>query len=145
MFDFSVIIDVGVVALRILMPLYAIFIVYQLYAAMRRRRRPEKPLVTLMNTRTFEKIPVLFWENSIGRKRSNDIVVNDAGVSKVHAVLMRRDEGWLINDTESVHGTFVASAIPSSSSSAATSMTRRSSRSGSSRIPATSQPSSRGS
>ena len=106
-FDFSVIIDVGVVALRILMPLYAIFIVYQLYAAMRRRRRPEKPLVTLMNTRTFEKIPVLFWENSIGRKRSNDIVVNDAGVSKVHAVLMRRDEGWLINDTESVHGTFV--------------------------------------
>ena len=64
MFDFSVIIDVGVVALRILMPLYAIFIVYQLYAAMRRRRRPEKPLVTLMNTRTFEKIPVLFWETS---------------------------------------------------------------------------------
>ena len=60
-----------------------------------------------MNTRTFEKIPVLFWENSIGRKKSNDIVVNDAGVSKVHAVLMRRDEGWLINDTESVHGTFV--------------------------------------
>ena len=57
MFDFSVIIDVGVVALRILMPLYAIFIVYQLYAAMRRRRRPEKPLVTLMNTRTFDKIP----------------------------------------------------------------------------------------
>ncbi|MER2080858.1 MAG: FtsW/RodA/SpoVE family cell cycle protein [Ruminococcus sp.] len=107
MFDFSVVFDVGVVALRVLMPLYAIFIVYQLYAAMRRRRRPEKPLVTLMNTRTFEKIPVLFWENSIGRKRSNDIVVNDPGVSKVHAVLLRRDEGWLINDTESVHGTFV--------------------------------------
>ena len=107
MFDFSVIIDIGVVALRILLPLYAIFIVYQCYAAMRRRRRPEKPLVTLMNTRTFEKIPVLFWENSIGRKKSNDIVVGDAAVSKVHAVLLRRDEGWFINDTESLHGTFV--------------------------------------
>ncbi|MDO4893593.1 MAG: FtsW/RodA/SpoVE family cell cycle protein [Eubacteriales bacterium] len=107
MFDFSVIIDIGVVALRILLPLYAIFIVYQCYAAMRRRRRPEKPLVTLMNTRTFEKIPVLFWENSIGRKKSNDVVVEDAAVSKVHAVLMRRDEGWFINDTESLHGTFV--------------------------------------
>ena len=107
MFDFSVIIDIGVVALRILLPLYAIFIVYQCYAAMRRRRRPEKPLVTLMNTRTFEKIPVLFWENSIGRKKSNDIVVEDAAVSKVHAVLLRRDEGWFINDTESLHGTFV--------------------------------------
>ena len=107
MFDFSVIIDIGVVALRILLPLYAIFIVYQCYAAMRRRRRPEKPLVTLMNTRTFEKIPVLFWENSIGRKKSNDVVVEDAAVSKVHAVLLRRDEGWFINDTESLHGTFV--------------------------------------
>jgi cell division protein FtsW (lipid II flippase) len=106
-FDFSVIIDIGVVALRILLPLYAIFIVYQCYAAMRRRRRPEKPLVTLMNTRTFEKIPVLFWENSIGRKKSNDVVVEDAAVSKVHAVLLRRDEGWFINDTESLHGTFV--------------------------------------
>ena len=107
MFDFSVIIDIGVVALRILLPLYAIFIVYQCYAAMCRRRRPEKPLVTLMNTRTFEKIPVLFWENSIGRKKSNDVVVEDAAVSKVHAVLLRRDEGWFINDTESLHGTFV--------------------------------------
>ena len=106
-FDFSVVIDIGVVALRILLPLYAIFIVYQCYAAMRRRRRPEKPLVTLMNTRTFEKIPVLFWENAIGRKKSNDVVVEDAAVSKVHAVLLRRDEGWFINDTESLHGTFV--------------------------------------
>ena len=59
MFDFSVIFDIGVVGLRILMPLYAIFIVYQCYAAMRRRRRPEKPLVTLMNTATMEKIPVV--------------------------------------------------------------------------------------
>ena len=105
--DISVIYDAGVVGLRMLMPLFAIVIVYQCYAAMRRRRRPEKPLVTLMNTRTFEKIPVLFWENSIGRKKSNDVVVEDAAVSKVHAVLLRRDEGWFINDTESLHGTFV--------------------------------------
>ena len=107
MFDFSVIFDIGVVGLRILMPLYAIFIVYQCYAAMRRRRRPEKPLVTLMNTATMEKIPVVFWENTIGRKRSNDIVVEDAAVSRTHAVLLRRSEGWFISDAESVHGTFV--------------------------------------
>ena len=107
MFDFSVIFDIGVVGLRILMPLYAIFIVYQCYAAMRRRRRPEKPLVTLMNTATMEKIPVVFWENTIGRKRSNDIVVEDAAVSRTHAVLLRRSEGWFISDAESVHGTYV--------------------------------------
>lgn len=107
MFDFSVIFDIGVVGLRILLPLYAIIIVYQCYAAMRRRRRPEKPLVTLMNIRTLEKIPVVFWENSIGRSRSSDIVVQDAAVSRSHAVLLRRSEGWFINDTESLHGTYV--------------------------------------
>ena len=59
---FSAIFDIGVVALRILLPVYAIVIVYQCYAAMRRRRRPETPLVTLVNSQTGLKLPVLFWE-----------------------------------------------------------------------------------
>ena len=41
--DLSIIFDMGVVALRFLMPVYAIIIVYQCFAAMRRRRRPETP------------------------------------------------------------------------------------------------------
>lgn len=107
MFDFSVIFDVGVVALRILMPIYAIFIVYQCYAAMRRRRRSEKPLVTLVNTETYEKIPVVFWENSIGRGKANDITVNDPTVSRNHCVLLRRNEGWFVRDMNSTAGTYV--------------------------------------
>ena len=63
MFDISVIFDVGVVALRIMLPIYAVVIVYQCYAAMRRHRRPEKPLITLFNPDTGLKLPVLFWEN----------------------------------------------------------------------------------
>ena len=59
--DLSIIFDVGVVALRILLPVYAIVIVYQCYAAMRRRRRTEKPLVTLCNMKTGNVIPLLFW------------------------------------------------------------------------------------
>ena len=105
--DFSIIFDVGVVALRMILPLYAVIIVYQCYAAMRRRRRPEKPLVTLHNIKTGEKLPVLFWENSIGRSRANDIVVNDPAVSRNHCVLLRRREGWLITDTGSKSGTYV--------------------------------------
>ena len=77
MLDMTVIYDLAIVALRILMPVYAIIIVYQCYAAMRRRRRPEKPLVTLYNTVTGLKLPVIFWENSIGRSRASDIVVDD--------------------------------------------------------------------
>lgn len=107
MFDLSIIFDIGVVALRMIMPLYAVVIVYQCYAAMRRRRRPEKPLVTLYNPATEYKIPILFWENSIGRSRSNDVVVDDPAVSRNHCVLLRRKEGWFITDTGSHSGTYV--------------------------------------
>ena len=107
MFDFSVIFDVGVVALRILMPIYAIFIVYQCYAAMRRRRRSEKPLVTLVNTQTYEKTPVVFWENSIGRGKANDITINDSTVSRNHCVLLRRNDGWFVHDMNSTSETYV--------------------------------------
>lgn len=107
MFDLSVIFDIGVVALRILLPFYAIVIVYQCYAAMRRRRRPEKPLVTLYNPVTGLKLPVLCWENSIGRSRGSDILVDDPAVSRNHCVLLRRKEGWFITDTASKSGTYV--------------------------------------
>lgn len=105
--DLAVLFDLGVVALRVLLPVYAVFIVYQCYAAMRRRRRPEKPLVTLCNPVTGQKLPVLFWENSIGRSKSSDIVVDDPAVSRSHCVLLRRKEGWFINDIGSKCGTFV--------------------------------------
>ena len=107
MSDLSIIFDVGVVALRILLPIYAIVIVYQCYAAMRRRRRTEKPLVTLCNMQTGNVIPILFWENSIGRSKSSDVVVTDLAVSRNHCVLLRRSEGWFITDTGSTGGTFV--------------------------------------
>ena len=105
--DMSIIFDIGVVALRMIMPVYAIIIVYQFYAAMRRRRRNEKPLVTLENINTGEKLPVVFWENSIGRSRASDIVVSDPAVSRNHCVLFRRKEGWFVSDAESKSGTFV--------------------------------------
>lgn len=107
MLDMTVIYDLAIVALRILMPVYAIIIVYQCYAALRRRRRPEKPLVTLYNTVTGLKLPVIFWENSIGRSRASDIVVDDPAVSRNHCVLLRRASGWYICDTGSKGGTYV--------------------------------------
>lgn len=107
MLDMTVIYDLAIVALRVLMPVYAIIIVYQCYAAMRRRRRPEKPLVTLYNTVTGQKLPVIFWENSIGRSKSSDIVVDDPTVSRNHCVLLRRASGWYICDTGSKGGTYV--------------------------------------
>ena len=94
----TLIMDIAVVALRMLLPLYTVVIVYQIFAAMRRRRRPERP---------GEKIPVLFWENSIGRARGSDIALDDPAVSRNHCVLLRRKEGWFITDSGSKTGTYV--------------------------------------
>ena len=103
----TLIMDIAVVALRMLLPVYTVVIVYQIFAAMRRRRRPERPLVMLQDVDTGEKIPVLFWENSIGRARGSDIAIDDPAVSRNHCVLLRRKEGWFITDTGSKTGTYV--------------------------------------
>ena len=105
--NFQVFLDIGTVALRALLPIYAVFIIYQCFASARRHRRPEKPLVTLEIKETGQKIPVLFWENSIGRSKGSDIVVADMAVSRDHCVLLRRPEGWLVSDIGSKFGTFV--------------------------------------
>ncbi len=103
----TAVMDIAVVALRMLMPLYTIIIVYQIYASMRRRRRHERPLVLLQNLDTGVKTPVLFWENSIGRNRRSDIAVDDPAVSRNHCVLLRRKEGWFLSDTGSKTGTYI--------------------------------------
>ena len=104
---FQVFLDIAVVALRFLLPVYAVVIIYQCFASMRRHRRPEKPLVTLELKDSGVQIPVLFWENSIGRSKGSDICVNDPAVSRDHCVLLRRTEGWLVSDIGSKSGTFV--------------------------------------
>lgn len=105
--NFQVFLDIAVVALRFLMPVYAVVIVYQCFASMRRHRRPEKPLVTLQVKSTGQILPVLFWENSIGRAKRSDIRVADMTVSREHCVLLRRQEGWFVSDIGSKSGTYV--------------------------------------
>lgn len=101
--------DIAVIGLRILLSVYAAFIAYQCFASMRRQKRHEKPLVMLYNVTLREKIPVLCWENSIGRGKSSDIVINDPTVSRSHCVLLRRKEGWFVSDIGSKSGTLVNS------------------------------------
>lgn len=106
--NIQVLTDAAVVALRILIPLLGIIVVFQCYSSMRRQRRDEKPLIMLENTASGEVLPVLCWENSIGRAKRNDIVIaDDPSVSREHCVILRRKEGWLISDTGSKTGTFV--------------------------------------
>lgn len=106
--NMQVITDVAIVALRILIPLLGIIVVYQCYSSMRRQRRDEKPLIMLENVSSGRALPVLCWENSVGRAKRNDIVIDDdLTVSREHCVILRRKEGWFISDTGSKSGTYV--------------------------------------
>lgn len=105
--NFQVITDLAIIVLRILIPLLGIVVVFQCYSSMRRQRRDEKPLIMLVNKENGDCLPVLAWENSIGRGRSCDITLDDMTVSRDHCVLLRREAGWFVSDTGSKYGTSV--------------------------------------
>lgn len=84
-----------------------VFLVICCYTSMRAGRRREEPVVFLENQKNHKNIPVLYWENSVGRSQSCDIMLPDSAVSRDHAVLMRRESGWLLTDTDSRGGTYL--------------------------------------
>ncbi|MCY1713274.1 FtsW/RodA/SpoVE family cell cycle protein [Caproiciproducens galactitolivorans] len=100
--------DMILFAFRVIVPFVFLIIVWRCFASLKRGRRREDPVVILEDMVTHETIPVLYWENSIGRSKSCDIVLNDPTASRDHAVLMRRESGWIITDTGSKSGTFVS-------------------------------------
>jgi len=92
---------------RIIVPLVSIVVIAKCFMSLKRARRHEDPVIILEDMISHESIPVLYWENSLGRSKSCDIVLHDATASRSHAVLMRRESGWIITDTESKAGIFV--------------------------------------
>lgn len=93
--------------LRLITPLPAAYVVWRSFTSFRKGQRGKEPLLVLVDESTDMEIPVLYWENSIGRAKSCDIVLPDGAISRDHAVLMRRDEGWFICDTGSKAGVLV--------------------------------------
>ena len=85
-------------ALRLSLPVLALLIVIRSARSLLGFRR-EPEVWAWLRLATGELLPVTHWENVIGRKRSADIVLNFATVSKNHAVLSRQDDGsWSVTD-----------------------------------------------
>lgn len=84
-----------------------ILIAYYCFRSLFGSLSPEHPLIALINKTTGEKIPITYWENSIGRDKHCDVVVDSPTASRDHAVLFRRDSGWMISDTNSKGGVFL--------------------------------------
>ena len=99
--------DLIVVILRVAIPVFSVIILIKIYSSLRHNRRDERPLIMLFDDYEKKAIPVLYWENSIGRSKRCDVFLNDSTVSREHAVLLRRDNGWIITDSGSKAGVFV--------------------------------------
>lgn len=58
----------------------------------------------LINCATDFEYPIENGRITIGRSESNDVVIEDARVSRSHAVVMFTDEGWVVKDNGSQAG-----------------------------------------
>lgn len=56
---------------------------------------------------TNERMALNTWETSIGKSRTCDIVLDFDVISRFHAVICRRVDGWYVFDTLSKNGTYV--------------------------------------
>ena len=84
--------------LRIAIPVLALVIVYRCARSLLGFRR-EPEIWAWLRVVTGELLPVTHWENVIGRKKTADICLDLAMISKNHAVLTRYDNGsWTIRD-----------------------------------------------
>lgn len=71
------------------------------------KNRGKMVLAQFVNAMNGDKIEVNSWEVSLGRAKTCDIVLNYQSVSRFHAVVVRRNKGWIIYDTLSRSGVLI--------------------------------------
>lgn len=94
-------------SIHVILPFLAVLIAYYCFKSLFGSLKSMRPLIVLWNRVTTEKIPIVYWENSIGRDKHCDIVLDSPSASRDHAVLFRRKKGWIISDTNSKTGVFL--------------------------------------
>ena len=93
---------------RYVLAFLALFILLRCVFSLFRLKPKKEKMASLMNLADDSEIPIENWETSIGRSRSCDISLKKYGtVSRFHAVLALRKDGWHIFDTDSKTGVYV--------------------------------------
>lgn len=94
-------------ALRYALPIFAIFIILTCVISLFRNRPRLHKLAQLINIKTNEVIDIDRWETSIGKSKSNDVVISDESISRFHAVIAKKQNEWVITDTFSKTGILI--------------------------------------
>ena len=93
--------------LRFVLPVLAILVIFTCVISLFRNRPRLHKLAQLVDQKDGTVIDIDRWETSIGRSRSNDVVLKNDTVSRFHAVIAKKRNEWVITDTFSKTGVFV--------------------------------------
>lgn len=94
-------------AARIVLAFLALAIVLRCIRSLMRGRIETETWCFLDLPKKGLHLPVSHWENVIGRSRSSDIRLEDENVSRIHAALIRKEDGWRITDLNSANGVMI--------------------------------------
>lgn len=101
------IINLFIAGLRYILPVLAVAILSICIVSLFRNRPRLHKLAQLVDTNNGSIIDIDRWETSIGKSKSNDIVLPMPEVSRYHAVIAKKKKYWTITDTFSKNGVYV--------------------------------------
>lgn len=93
--------------IRYILPIFAVIIIATCVISLFRNRPRLHKLAQLVNENDGSVIDIDRWETSIGKSKSNDIVLPQEDISRFHAVIAKKQKEWVITDTFSKTGVFV--------------------------------------
>lgn len=95
---------VMVSSLRYVLPILAVIILATCIISLFRNRPRLHKLAQLVDQESGSTIDIDRWETSIGKSKSNDIVLSKPDISRFHAVIAKKRKDWTITDTFSKTG-----------------------------------------
>ena len=85
--------------MRYIAPIVAVFILMTCIISLFRNRPRIHTLARLVDTNDGTITDITHWETSIGKSKSNDIVLPFPAVARFHAVIAKKRRDWQITDT----------------------------------------------
>ena len=85
--------------MRYIAPIVAIFILLTCIVSLFRNRPRLHRLARLVDENDGTITDIKYWETSIGKSKSNDIVLPFPAVARFHAVIAKKRRDWVITDT----------------------------------------------
>ena len=93
--------------MRYVLCILAIAVILNCVLSLIRLRPEKKTYAMLVNMANNKQHPITCYETSIGRSKSCDIVFTNTTVSRSHAVVALRKDGFYVFDTDSKTGIYV--------------------------------------